>query len=358
LFGQLGGGPQQNDPKFQQLVKDLQGIVDKDKKNKALEDYIKNRVTAVGNLLLFRYVDFAVEPGKTYRYRARLELENPNFGERVADAAAPSVVEGETRMSAWSNVTAPISIMQDTYYFVNKIDPRRNVAELDFYHYDSALGTIVTNTEPDPPEDENLSNLQRLSIGFGEPIGGNMEVWELSPGQYSFAKDTVEGSADETDDDEDPKGYSFNTGDLLVLGLEDYDLSRADHPELTIPKEKNYDLQLVDAILVQKREGSLSQVDTVTQAPWKEYMALVVSKQNEPFRDLKQGPVPEGGELCPQLAELYGSEYMSGSGMMMEGEMGARRADSRTRSVMRKSSSRADAGTRAAAARRAQMMGP
>jgi hypothetical protein len=348
IYGNFGGGPQENDAKFQKLVKDLQGVVDKDQKDKALAEYIKTRVTAVGNLLLFRYVDFAVEPGKTYRYRARLELENPNFGERVADAAAPSVVEGETRVCGWSNITPPVTVAQDTYYFVHRIDPRRNLAEMDFYQYDSALGTIVSNVEPDPPEDENTTAIPRLAVGFGEPIGGSMEVWELSPGSYTFAKDEIDGAESPDDDDEDPRGYQFNTGDLLVCGLEDYDLSRTEHPDLAIPREKNSDLQLVDAVLVQKKEGRLTQVDTISQGPWKDYMQIVVTRQNEPFRDLKQGPIDPSAELCPELAQLYGDEYMAA---MEGGESGARRADKRTRSVLRKSGSRADAGARAAASR-------
>ena len=83
-------------------------------------------VTAVGNLLLFRYIDFAIEPGKSYRYRcARMEIENPSFQERVADAATPSVVEGETRFNSWSNITAPVSVEKMTHYFVQQVEPKR-----------------------------------------------------------------------------------------------------------------------------------------------------------------------------------------------------------------------------------------
>lgn len=369
LYGQMTSVSQQNDPRFQKLLKDLQTVVDKDAKDKALAEYIKKRVTAVGNLLLFRYVDFAVEPGKSYRYRARLELENPNYGERVADAAAPSVVEGETRLCAWSNVTAPASVSPDTYYFVRQMDARRGVVDFDFYHYDSALGTIVSNTEPDPPEADNLTNIKPLSVGFGEPIGGDLPVWELSPGSYTFAKDEVDGTKPKREpaapkvdplyaspgatgvapppvvEDTDPAGYAFNTGDLLVAVLEDYSLAKAENPDLQIPKTQAGDLQLVDAVLVQKKDGQLTQIDTITQTPWKDYMAHRLTKQNEPWRELKAGP-PVAGETCPCLASLYGE-----MGSASTGEGGERRSNTRTRSLLRKSGSRADAGTRAAASR-------
>jgi hypothetical protein len=338
LYGNLGTAAE-HDPRFLQLVKDLQGVVDKAQRDKALEAYIKKRITAVGNLILFRYIDFAVEPGQSYRYRARLELENPNHGERVADAAAPSVVEGETRLCAWSNITPPVTVAQATYYFVHKIEPRRNIAEFDFFHYDAALGTVVTNTEPDPPEVENAAGVPRLSVGFGEPVGGSPEVWELSPGAYTFEKDTLDVAADR-----DPKGYAFNTGDLLVAALEDYDLTRTDHPDLKIPREQNYDLQLVDAVLVNKQDGRLMQIDTISQKPWQEYLGRVREAQNLPFRDLKLGPNPTDDGMSPALAKELGFEPDPALG-----ESGARRAEIRSRSPLRKSGSRADAAVRSAA---------
>ena len=333
LYGSMATS-QQSDAQFTQLVEELADIASEDEQDEALLEYIKTRVSAVGNLLLFRYVDFAVEPGKTYRYRARLEIENPSYGEPVATAEEPSVVDGETRTNNWSNITQPVMVERDTYYFVNEIDKRKNVVAMDFYHFDPSLGTIVTNTEPDPPEEENMGSYPRLEVGFGEPIGGNLPVWELSPAAYTFAKDE-EG----VDEDEDPPGYSFDSGDLLVAALDDFNLSRQEHPELIIPKARNYDLQLVDAVLIQKKDGQLTQLDTVSQKPWKDYQDLLIGKQNEPFRDLKSGP-PGDDELCPCLADLYGEGYM---GYMDEmGESSGRRANKRTRTALRKSGSRAD----------------
>lgn len=336
-FGTMSGyGGPQADQKLTQLAKELATVVDKKAQDKALEDYIKNRVTAVGNVLLFRYVDFAIEPGKTYRYRARMEIENPNYQERVADAAVPSVVEGETRFNSWSNITKPVTVEPMTHYFVHKIDPRKNAVDFDFYHRDSALGTIVTNTEPDPPEDENVANVKRLSIGFGEPVGGTMEIWELAPGHNTFAKDDQDVA-----EDEDPKGYSFQTGDVLITALEDYSPARSEHPDLKMPREQNFDLQLVDAVLVQNRDGTLNQIDTISQQAWLNYMTLIIGKQNEPWRDLKAGLVPEGGEGCP-LAALYMEAGYMGESMGSDG--GSRRSNTRERSLLRKSGSRADAG--------------
>lgn len=336
-----------NDQRFQQLVQELtkKGSRNAQETDKALLEYIKKRISAVGNLLLFRFVDFAVEPGQTYRYRARLVLQNPNFGERVADALDPSVVEGETRMNGWSNITDPVTVERDTYYFVNKVDMNRGFATFDFYHYDTALGTIVSNTEPDDRDDPATFNtVPRLEVGFGQPIGGSLVVWELNPAAYTFEKDDKD-----VKDDNDPIGYAFDTGDVLVTALERANFNRTDHPDLKLPREQNYDPQLVEAVLVQKKNGGFEMIDTISQRPMKEYQDYLLKLQNEPFKDLKKGKaMMEGTEYDP-LYSMYGAEYEA----MMMGEMGGRRATTRTRSALRKSTSRADAGVRDAASRQA-----
>lgn len=337
-----------NDQRFQQLVQELtkKGSRNAQETDKALLEYIKKRISAVGNILLFRFIDFAVEPGQTYRYRARLVLQNPNFGERVTDALDPSVVEGETRMNGWSNITDPVTVERDTYYFVNKVDMSRGFALFDFYHYDPALGTIVSNTEPDDRDDPATFNtIPRLEVGFGQPIGGSLVVWELNPAAYTFEKDDKD-----VKDDGDPPGYAFNTGDVLVTALERTNFNRTDHPDLKLPREQNYDPQLVEAVLVQKKSGGFEMIDAISQRPLKEYQEYLLKLQNEPFKDLKKGKaLMEGAEYDPGMYGMYGAEYEA----MMMGEAGGRRATTRTRSALRKSASRADAGVRDAASRQA-----
>jgi hypothetical protein len=342
VYGTMSTG--MTDQNYNALVEELlRNVSTKPEQDAKLKEYIKSRVSAVGNVLLFRFIDFAVEPGKAYRYRARLEIENPNFGARVQDAADPSVVQGETRYNAWSNITDPVTVERDTFYFVASLEDSRNRAFLDFYHFDPALGTIVTNTEPSPEDEETRAAIERLEVGYGQPIAGVMPVWELDPAKMTF-------EVDEEEEIDPEKGYAFNSGDLLVTGLERIDLNRSEHPDLKIPRAGNYDLQLVDAILVARKDGELASVDTVSQQNWATYMAAVIEAQNEPFRDLKGGQMmlEEGMEYCPELLEMYGGEYEGAMGM----EGGARRANTRNRTALRKSGSRADAGVRGASGSR------
>jgi len=68
--------------------------------------------------LLFRYFDFDVEPGKTYRYRVRLILANPFEGveprylaPEAAELSSKSYIEGER----WSDPTGAVTVPRDTH---------------------------------------------------------------------------------------------------------------------------------------------------------------------------------------------------------------------------------------------------
>jgi hypothetical protein len=63
------------------------------------------KITAVGNLLLFRYFDFDVQPGYAYRYRVKLKLMNPNYERPVNEVMDPAYAEGESRWSPPSNIS-------------------------------------------------------------------------------------------------------------------------------------------------------------------------------------------------------------------------------------------------------------
>ena len=60
---------------------------------------------------LFRFVDLTAEKGKTYRYRVRLIMANPNYGLKAEDLEKPESARSEWRVSPWSepspDVTTP-----------------------------------------------------------------------------------------------------------------------------------------------------------------------------------------------------------------------------------------------------------
>lgn len=325
--GIYGQSVAQNDA-LKKLVDEL-AKGEKGKPDEALKEYITKRLTAVGNVLLFRFIDFAVEPGKSYRYRARLVIENPNRLARVADAADPSVIAGDTRFTAWSNITAPSEVPLETQYFITDVESDKNKVLLDFFYFDPNLGTTVSNLEPDPPEADNKKNrvFKRLEVYFGEPVGGLVDfVWLLNPAKMTFSKDADPATTDVVDK------YSFISGDLLVTALPDIHVKRTDHPSLVLPDTQNRDLQMVNVILVSDRNGKLKTVDSVYGSLMRDYLQeYVVEPQNAPFRPLKQTGALLAG-ACPE--GLYMELDMGGD------MMGGGRVNRPTKSALKRSAIR------------------
>ena len=78
---------------------------------------------AAGTLMLFRYLDFDVNPGEAYRYRVKLEFANPNYLVSTDQVKEASVAENETRTTAWSEPSAPVVVKADTNTFLADIEP-------------------------------------------------------------------------------------------------------------------------------------------------------------------------------------------------------------------------------------------
>jgi hypothetical protein len=80
---------------------------------------------------LFRFFDFTVAPGKTYRYRVQLELVNPNlnYPPHTLDAKNPGLAKGETRTSDWSAPSPEIFIPREGHLLAGKVTERKNPKE-------------------------------------------------------------------------------------------------------------------------------------------------------------------------------------------------------------------------------------
>ncbi len=75
-----------------------------------------------GDLLELRYFDFAVQPGKTYRYRVQLMIDNPNFGKPAKDLddAAKKLASVRRIETNWSDPSPAITIGKDTHLYGGK----------------------------------------------------------------------------------------------------------------------------------------------------------------------------------------------------------------------------------------------
>ena len=127
-----------------------QGLRDRFESGEAYNKF-KKEITAAGDLILFRYFDFDVLPGLTYRYRVRLKMRNPLFeqpAEKVKLDAQKSISQ-EFVDTPYSNVTDATTVAPDTHLFLARVhqqisasmqEPR---ASLQIYKWLPELGTIV-----------------------------------------------------------------------------------------------------------------------------------------------------------------------------------------------------------------------
>lgn len=283
-------GKKQEDP-----LQKLLSTVDNDERGKALRDYIQTRVRVDGELLLFRYIDFAVEPGKTYRYRVRLVLNNPNYGRLPSEAnGQPVVVEGETRTTEWSNPTKPVTIERDVYYFVKDVDAKRGKTRVSVFQWDTKLGTTV-NAD--------------LDLYPGQHVAGSVKARVIDP-----AKNT---------DEEKP--YSFKSSDVFVDNHADMALDRTLHKDLKIPPGSTNEAQLPEELLVvDSNTGELAVIDPVRLGAEQKRLEDHVKRQYTAFEVTKAAPMEmESG--YDMYAGVYGdSEGTTGGKKPAKGKQKSR----------------------------------
>jgi hypothetical protein len=255
--------------------------MDEKKLGKELKQYIEKAVNVVGELLLFRYIDFSVEPGKTYRYRARLVFKNPNFN-LDADRAAgdTSVVTGETRMSDWSDPTVAVTIPKDQQSYVTDVKPASGsnvypTPQLNVFQWDPNLGSVQQAV---------------LTLHLGQTISGKARTDVLDPAKASFEK----------------KEYTFQSSDYIVDALPDVQLEALAHPDVKATGGTNH-LGLPEQVLVALSEGGVSILDPSVTKQAEQNSAKYLNLQNETWKKMK--------EQASAVTDAAGMEGSAGEGM-------------------------------------------
>jgi hypothetical protein len=273
--GAMGGGPRRgpgsaNVPRdtMERLIEDLtKGSTNKVEEERRIRKWIQDRASAEGELLLFRYLDFNVDPGKTYRYRVKFVLANPNFGKRIADAGGlESVVLGETRDTPWSQITAPVKVEDDVKYFITEVREQAGrilpTVRFDVFEWDPAIGTFINGA---------------CEIRMGQKINEEVETTVIEPAKFK----------------NETRKYRFKCGDFLVDTVEDIRLDEAFHEKaddgmsVKLPPSMRGKLTLAPQALVHTAEGQLKYLNPLYRQKDHETQKTYMKLQAEQFEFLK-----------------------------------------------------------------------
>ena len=302
----------------------------------AIREWIVERASVDGELLLFRYFDFSVEPGRTYRYRVRFTLQNPNFGKRIADAGGLAhVVAGETRTTDWSNITAETTVPDDTRYFLTRINEPRGSsrllpsAQMDVYHWDSKYGTMVNKA---------------FEVRMGQPIAEELDVEVI---------DAAGQSVEEVE-------YAFQDESFLIDAIEDLEIDRTFHNNdrmddslrLELMRGHRDNFRNQPKVLMKNEEKEIVAHTDSSQEKAHKYMQKYIEQQKDvTFKhlfDAQEALTDASG--FGEYSELLGGEGESYGGYGGSGEMGMYGAP-RTRNSLRRKSSRSSSRGRSSSSR-------
>jgi hypothetical protein len=144
------------------------------------ETDLQEKTDAKPDILLVRYIDYDVEPGKKYRYRMKLTVQNPNWKVPEKYLQASSLSESRYLQTAWSQPTPVVSVQPDTRIELTAVDARRGFALVKLIHFDLPSGRNQTrefkvergetmnyyNQEYYPPTDSAAPNESDMSLLF------------------------------------------------------------------------------------------------------------------------------------------------------------------------------------------------
>jgi hypothetical protein len=285
--------------------------LDQDEQSR-IQEQLKNAVNAAGHLLLFRFFDYTVVPGNVYRYRVRLELENPNRNASPDSAVDPSVVAGNTRMTQWSNVTAPVHVDDDAQYFVSRVKsaaaPKPDQAGIDIYQWLPNIGTMTRGY---------------LEVNLGQFVGGKTRTTIVVP-EKEVKQDEVE----------------FQTDDMLVdISDGTRTIDPADHAALGL---KGRQLDLLDQAIVVDPSGELMALNPFRDAAERASAQKWVDDVRALYKDLEEQNKPlalEGDDaahgggggghgssgMAEQMQMMMQQGMMGGSSGPYGGQAGQRR---------------------------------
>lgn len=236
---------------------------------------------AAVQMLLFRYLDFAVEPGECYRYRVTLTLRNPNYDLPLEMVRRAEVSQGETRVTPASEPSVPIVVQNDVDYFLKRVPkPRgrsssRDEAEFEVFQWDPQVGTTIAATMRDV---------------FGQYVGGTRKTQRLNVATPSLEEESV----------------TFAAKDILVDAAFSPPLSPEAVAALNLPKNywrKASEGGPFELAVSVNQFGELIRLDPVTREQQRQYLEKRVEREREEYQYLLEEEEEAENSLDALIAE-------------------------------------------------------
>lgn len=254
-----------------------------DEQSQILKAEIQKRVKASGQLLLFRYLDFAVEPGQVYRYRVRLKVFNPFFGRDPKYLADASVGDGEVRLTQWSEPSTPVQVQTDSEYYLVDVSAGSGVstlpkASLDVYQWHPDFGTLVNH---------------EMDLWAGEAISAEVTTDVLRPVEEKFEAEQIK----------------IDTKSMLVDALAAPTIDPNLHSELDIkPAQARTGLGITEQALIMDRFGRLKVIDSQTQSRAHRDAQAMLRSQTAAYENLRPNEETDEDELDRGARRRRGSD--------------------------------------------------
>lgn len=215
---------------------------------------------AMADYLLFRYLDFAVEPGECYRYRVQVIIRNPSFEQEYV--SSPDVAAGFDRQSNWSEPSRPVVVPREMEYALVRTVKRaghREGAELSVVQHDTNEGTLISGT---------------LKRRYGEYVAGTART--------SHLKLTVPSLEDES--------VKFDSAEVLVDSASAVPISGSALQDLKLNQKQAQKLiegGALDRAVTLNRFGELVPLDADSQSDFKSARKQF-EEQNKEYEYLKE----------------------------------------------------------------------
>ncbi len=261
-----------------------------------------------GSILLFRYLDFDVEPGNAYRYRVKLLLRNPNYKRSLEELEDPGLATGEYRETPWSEPTRPVIVPDDEQVYLTKVEPPRNgrppAAQIEVFRWLEDAGTTVRAVLDKLQPGDFIAAL--LKDGPADRKIGGVTTEVLRPAQQTLEEETIELITDE----------------LLLDVAPAPQLSETLHADVLPdnPRERNTPAQ---EALVLDEHGQLVALDEPTHRKLAQAAADALEAMFKPWRAIARKSTSAASETegsgLSDLEELYGGSMIEGGGSSAAG---------------------------------------